>query len=92
MFIVTRYVQGVSTHFFQPVPSALLMHIRLLCVLSPWGRSCFVFFRKKSTSSSPLLRQGNFRPFFTAYNKLLEEGDYVTKRQVRLAAGKDSPW
>ena len=27
-------------------------------------------------------RQGNFRPFFTVYNKLLEDGDYVTKRQV----------
>jgi len=26
--------------------------------------------------------EGNFRPFFTAYNKLLEEGDYVTKRQA----------
>lgn len=26
--------------------------------------------------------EGNFRPFFTCYNKLLEEGDYVTKRQA----------
>lgn len=27
-------------------------------------------------------RQGNFRTFFTSYNKLLEDGDYVTKRQA----------
>eukprot|EP00438_Fugacium_kawagutii_P021643 Skav219601 [mRNA] locus=scaffold1719:364083:379560:- [translate_table: standard] len=31
--------------------------------------------------------QGNFRPFFTSYNKLLEDGDYVTKRQAGCSRG-----